>query len=105
MKPQPQDWTQLADIHAVRAPHGKQPIAPVTLAWPPRRALATPPLLAMALYLCWLAAQHASQQLPAALLGAGVALALLLPITLFLRRQTRALVTEVAAAQRQLANI
>jgi hypothetical protein len=103
MKPQPQDWTELADMHAVCVPRGQQPIAPLTLTRP--LALVALPLLAMALYLCWPAAQHGSQQLAAAVLGAGAALALLLPLTLYLRRQTRALVTEAAAAQRQLANI
>jgi two-component system, chemotaxis family, sensor kinase CheA len=104
MKPQPQDWTQRADIHAAPVPRGKAPIVP-----PRARSLLIPflgaPLLAAALWLCWLAAQRGGLELRAALLGAGMTLALLLPGNLYLRRRAQTSAVEVVAAQRQLVNI
>jgi two-component system chemotaxis sensor kinase CheA len=104
MKPQPQDWTQLADIHAARVPRGTAPIAA-----PRARSLLMPllgaPLLAVALWLCWLAAQRVGLELRTALLGAAVASALLLPGNLYLRRRAQTSGSEVVAAQRQLVNI
>jgi two-component system chemotaxis sensor kinase CheA len=100
MKPQPQDWTQLANLHGARAPHGRPPIA---------RPKRTPALLALALPvalgLSALAAQHGEATLRAVLLGVCVALALLLPGNLYLHRRALTFAGEAVAAQRQLANI
>ncbi|HEY4975251.1 MAG TPA: hypothetical protein VII41_16675, partial [Steroidobacteraceae bacterium] len=82
MKPQPQDWSQLAVSHAARLPRGTQPPATHTPMHPLLPALA---LLALALWLCGLAARYGGHELHAALLGAGLVLAPLLAINLHWR--------------------
>ncbi|HEY4972120.1 MAG TPA: hypothetical protein VII41_00850, partial [Steroidobacteraceae bacterium] len=104
MKPQPQDWSQLADSPAARVPRAKAPFVPLHA-----RSLLMPllgaPLLAVALWLCWLAAQRGGLEPRAALLGAVMTLALLLPGNLYLRRRAQTCAAEAIAAQRQLVNI
>jgi two-component system, chemotaxis family, sensor kinase CheA len=123
MKLQPQDWTQLADIKAVRIPRpGERAIgtirrrprdragsptpttAPLALRRPVRPLLAVP-ILAIALWAWWLAAQHGAAALRGALAGSGITAALLLPLVLCLWRRARALAAEAATARRQQLNI
>jgi hypothetical protein len=86
MKPGLQDRAALADM-------------------PAGRALMALPLAALALLACGLALAHDNATLRGVLGGGSVVLALLLPLTIYARRQARDRIREAAEAQRQLANI
>jgi two-component system, chemotaxis family, sensor kinase CheA len=127
MKPQPQDWTRFADIQAVAMTHA-QPrraawtgaprlverlgsqgngapaatTAPNSIA--PPVAMIVAALLAL-ITLCGLLSWHLGYDFRGLLLAAGLALMVLLPITLDQLRQARASAAEAAAARRQVANI
>ena len=129
MKLQPNDWTPLADIKAVRIRReklrGPRPSdsaraghrnaaggagAPSSTIAPPALARsvlpnAAGPVVAIALCAGWLAAAYSGQAQRGLLAGTGVALALLLPITLCLWRHARGLAAEADGARRQLVNI
>ena len=129
MKLQPNDWTPLADIKAVRIRREKlrspRPSdsaraghrnaaggagAPSSIIAPPALARsvvsnAAGPALAIALCAGWLAAAYSGQAQRGLLAGTVVALALLLPITLCLWRHARGLAAEADGARRQLVNI
>lgn len=129
MKLQPHVWTQLADSNAVRIPgekrHSLRPndsagagnscaaagagtpsttVAPPAIARPLRSSVALP-VLAVALSAAWLAAEHSAHAQRGLLAAIGVALVLLLPITLGVWRHARAVAAEAVAARRQLVNI
>jgi hypothetical protein len=129
MKLQPQDWSLLTDIQAVRRPrqpaHSPQPIDALRAAdtrvpdKPSTPAAATAPaglvrlvqpplgvlLLAVGLVAGWLLAGHGGQGSRGGLVGAGAAAALMLPILLYYFRHARASAAETAVVRQQVANI
>jgi two-component system, chemotaxis family, sensor kinase CheA len=92
MKLQPHDWTQLADVKAVRPVHRSD------------AGLLALPAAALALCAAWLAALPDASTPRLVLAGICAALALL-PLALHLRRRVRALAADSTASQRQLRNI
>ena len=124
MKPYPQDRTALGDISSPHLYGGAQrdapprpdpgaagashaalasgAAAPVVILG---RGLLALPLIVLGLLACWLATAHDDSTLRGVLFGGGVVLALLLPLTIYARRQARERVGEAASARRQLTNI
>ncbi len=67
-----------------------------------RRGLLALPLALLALFVCWLAGTHDGATLRGVLGGGAVVLALLLPLTIYARRQARERISDAAEARRQL---
>jgi hypothetical protein len=102
MNPQPQQHTALADISSSRPAGASAAVASLLSA---RRGLLAMPLAALALLACWLATWHDGATLRGVLAGGGAVLALLLPLTIYARRQAQERVSEAAGARRQLSSI
>jgi hypothetical protein len=129
MKPQPHDWTQIADIKPVAIPRrqprsarliGARPIvdrggsdadsAPTPATAPsgfarPVVTIVAVLLTVIALTACGLLFGHVGYDFRALFLGASLMVALLLPVTLYQFRHSRASACETAEARRQVANI
>ena len=129
MKPQPQTFNALTDISSAhlsstRLAGGSQHDAPprsgraaagvnaaagangtAATALIVQRALLALPLLLLTLFTAWLLTLHDGATLRGVLFGGGVALVLLLPLTLYARRQASERLSEAAAARCQLSNI
>ena len=118
MKPQSQDWTTLADLPSApsagsasrserSAPSADSGAASGAVTPPAgaRQILLALPFVAIAVFGCGLLAAQGGAALRGALAGGAVLLALLLPFTLYARREARERFNDAAAVRRQLANI